>query len=147
MGKLEREFLLTRDVKPQDWDIKPREWWRSVDDIFVIWTHGESSLRDFIESLNRHHPTIKFTATWSAQKVTFLNTTVYLKNGWIQTDLYVKCTDKHQYHHMDSCILFTVKLLSPIAKHIDTFVWRHRYLRIGPGNSNNCFFVVTMSST
>ena len=96
MGKLEREFLLTQDVKP-------REWWRFIDDIFAIWTHGESLLRHFIESLNRHHPTIKFTANWSAQAVTFLDTTVYLENGRIRTDLHVKPTDKHQYLRMDSC--------------------------------------------
>ena len=89
MGKLEREFLLTQDLKP-------RVWWRFIDDIFAIWTHGEQSLNRFIESLNRHHPTIKFTTNWSAEKVTFLDTTVYLKeDGLIGTDLYVKPTDKH----------------------------------------------------
>ena len=61
MERLEWEFLLTQDVKPQ-------EWWRFIDNIFAIWTHSESLLRNFVESLNRHHPTIKFTATWSAQK-------------------------------------------------------------------------------
>ena len=97
MGKLECEFLLTQDLKP-------RVWWRFIDDIFAIWTHGEQSLLRFIESLNRHHTTIKFTAYWSAEKVTFLDTTVYLReNGLIGTDLYVKRTYKHQYLRMDSC--------------------------------------------
>ena len=67
LGKLEREFLLTQNTKP-------RVWWRFIDDIFTIWTHGEQSLLKFIESLHRHHPTIKFTATWSTEKVTFLDT-------------------------------------------------------------------------
>ena len=57
----------------------------------------------FIESLNRHHTTIKFTATWSADEVTFFDTTIYLKgDGLIGTNLYVKPTDKHQYLCMDS---------------------------------------------
>ena len=60
-GRLECELMQTQNVKPQ-------EWWRFIDDIFTIWTHGESSLRDFIESLNPHYRTIKFTATWSAEK-------------------------------------------------------------------------------
>ena len=64
MGKLEREFVLTQSTKPQ-------VWWRFSDDIFAIWTHGKQSLRKFIESLNHYHPTIKFTGTWSAEKVTF----------------------------------------------------------------------------
>ena len=109
MGKLEREFLITQDVKA-------RKWWRFIDDNFAIWTHGESSLRDFIESLNRHHPTIKFTATWLAQKVMFLDMTVYLENGQIRTDLHVKPTNKHQYLRMDSCHLFHCKASIPYSQ-------------------------------
>ena len=97
MGKLEREFLLTQDLKP-------RVWWRFIDDIFAVWTHGEQWLLQFIESLNHHHTTIKLTANWSAEKVTFLDTMVYVKeDGLIGTDLFVKPTDKHQYLGMDSC--------------------------------------------
>ena len=97
MGKLERKFLLTQDLKP-------RVWWRFIDDIFAIWTHGEQSLLRFIESLNRHHTTIKFTAYCSAEKVTFLDTTVYFReNSLIGTYLNVKPTDKHRYLRMDSC--------------------------------------------
>ena len=62
------------------------------------------SLKRFIESLNRHQTTIKFTATWSAEKVTFLDTTVYLKeDGLISTDMYVKPMDKQLYLRKDSC--------------------------------------------
>ena len=37
MGKLEREFLRTQNKLPL-------VWWRYIDDIFAIWTHGEPSL-------------------------------------------------------------------------------------------------------
>ena len=57
--------------------------------------HGERSLRNFIESLNSHHSAIKFTATWSAEKIIFLDTTIYLENSRIKTELHVKPTDKH----------------------------------------------------
>ena len=81
MGKLELEFLLTQDLKPE-------VWWRFIDDSFAIWTHGEQSLLRFIKSLNHHHTTIKFTTNWSTEKVTFLDTTVYLReDGLIGTDL------------------------------------------------------------
>ena len=97
MGKLECEFLLIQDLKPQ-------LWWRFIDVIFAIWTHGEQSLVRFIESFNRHRMTIKFTANWSAEKVTFLDVTVYLTQDWlIGTNLYVKPTNKHQYLRLDSC--------------------------------------------
>ena len=80
------------------------QWWRYADDIFAVRTHDEPSLRAFIESVNRHHPTIKFTATWSAQHVIFLDRSrVYLQDGQIETDLHVKPTDRHQYLRMDSC--------------------------------------------
>ena len=99
MGKLEQEFQLTQNNKP-------RMWWRFKDDIFATWTRGEQLLKNFIEGLNRHHTTIKFTATSSTESVTFLDTTVYIKeDGLIGTNPYVKPTDKHQYIHMDSCYL------------------------------------------
>ena len=102
MGKLERKFLRTQDIEP-------RVWWRFKDDIFAIWTHEKQVLSRFIESLNRHHPTIKFTATWSAEQVTLLDTTVYLKDGQIGTDLYTKPMEKPQYLRMDSCHPFHCK--------------------------------------
>ena len=68
-----------------------------IDNIFAKWDHGEPSLRVFIENNNCHHPTIKFTASWSAEEVTFLDTRVYLRDGQIGTDGKVKPTDTHQY--------------------------------------------------
>ena len=53
--------------------------------------------------LNKKHPTIKFTAEWSKTQINFLDVTVYLENGNIKTDLYVKPTDTHQYLHSSSC--------------------------------------------
>ena len=109
MGKLECEFLRTQDIEP-------RVWWRFIDYIFAIWTHGEHELCRFVESLNRHHHTIKFTATWSAEQVTFLDTTIYLKDGQIGTDLYTKPTGKHQYLRMDSCHPFNCKASIPYSQ-------------------------------
>ena len=40
-------------------------------------------------TVNRHYTIIKFTTTWSEEKVTFLDTMVYLKeDGLIWTNLY-----------------------------------------------------------
>ena len=58
MTKLEEEIL--REV-----ELKPYLWWRYIDDIFFIWEHGEEKLKEFIDVLNKKHPTIKFTAEWS----------------------------------------------------------------------------------
>ena len=83
--------------------LKPMIWWCYMDDIFAIWTHGETSLEHFIDDLNTAHPTIKFTAEWSHTRVSFLDTTVTLTNGILSTDLHTKSTDTHQYLHASSC--------------------------------------------
>ena len=44
---------------------QPLVWWRYIDDIFMIWEHGEEELQNFLETLNCYHPTIKFTAEYS----------------------------------------------------------------------------------
>ena len=71
--------------------------------IFFIWEHGEEKLRNFVEILNEIHPTIKFTAEWSQKSINFLDVTVSLIDGQIETDLYVKPTDSHQYLHSSLC--------------------------------------------
>lgn len=41
--------------------LKPTHWFRYVDDTFVVWSHGEQLLPDFLEYLNNIHPRIQFT--------------------------------------------------------------------------------------
>ena len=58
----------------------------------------------FIGHMNQYHPTIKFTAEYSRDKVSFLDTWVKISNdGKIYTDLYSKPTDTHNYLHFSSC--------------------------------------------
>ena len=49
------------------------------------------------------HPTINFTAEWSKTSIDFLDVTVSLIEGVIETDLLVKPTDSHQYLQSSSC--------------------------------------------
>ena len=60
--------------------------------IFFLWESGNEKLRSFISDVNKIHPTIKFTAEWSKTSRNALDVT-----GIIETDLYVKPTDSHQY--------------------------------------------------
>ena len=90
-----------------------------------------------IESLNRHHVTIKFTANWSGEKVTFFDTMVYLKEeGLIGTDLYFKLTDKRQYLRMDSCHPKHCNASIPFSQTLRPrrICSKHRYLRVFPEN-------------
>ena len=40
--------------------LKPLAWYRYIDDVFCIWQHGDSKLKNFVEHLNNTHDTIKF---------------------------------------------------------------------------------------
>ena len=96
MGSLEKEFLAQQALQPH-------LWLRYIDDIFMIWTHGEEKLTSFIEQINSFHPSIKFTADFSHSSVHFLDTTVTLKDGSLKTDLFTKPTDKHNFLLPSSC--------------------------------------------
>ena len=109
MAELKEEIL--REV-----ELKPYLWWWYIDNVFFIWEHGEQKLKEFIVMLNKKHPTIKFTAGWSKTQINFLDVTVFLENGKMKTDLYVKPTDTHQYLHSSSCNLIIVKRESFIVK-------------------------------
>ena len=55
-----------------------RLYTRYKDDIFLIWTDGESSLKKFISEINAIHPSIKFECHYSRERVNFLDTNVHL---------------------------------------------------------------------
>ena len=109
MADLEERIL-------KDIELKPRIWWRYIDDIFFIWEHGEDSLKQFIETLNACHPTIKFTAEWSKEEINFLDVNVRLRNRQLETDLHIKPADTHHFLDSKSCHLTTVRKVYPTAR-------------------------------
>ena len=76
---------------------KPNLWCRYRDDIFDLWTQGQSKLIDFTEFINSLYPTIKFTLVYSPTSLNVLDLTLNLVEGYIQTDIYSKPTDNHIY--------------------------------------------------
>ena len=83
--------------------LKPFTWLRFIDDIFMIWTHGEDSLTEFITYLNSLHQSIKFTNEFSKTSINLLDTLVKLnENRELITTLYNKPTDTHLYLHYTS---------------------------------------------
>ena len=77
--------------------------WRYLDDIFMIWTKELDHLKISVDYLNNIHSTIKFTSNHTLTNVPFLDVTISLHNGTIETDLYSKPTDKHQLLLSSSC--------------------------------------------
>ena len=86
LGDLEEKFFSDRDISPL-------VWWRYMDNIFMLWQHGE--FIKFLEILNSYHYTIKFTAKYSREKISFLDVEVIKKGKKLVTDLYTKPTDTH----------------------------------------------------
>ena len=95
MDNLETDFLNTQEYLPL-------VWYRYIDDIFFIWTHGEEKLKFFRDDLNKYHPNINFTHHSNKECINFLDLTVSLLNNKVSTDLYIKPTDRHQYLHCSS---------------------------------------------
>ena len=60
-------------------------------------------LWDFLNYINAAHETIKFMWNWSRERVNYLDVQVINNRGKIDTDLYTKPTDKHQYLFSTSC--------------------------------------------
>ena len=82
----------------------------------MLWQHGEKALKKFLEILNSYHPTIKFTANYSREKISFLDVEVIKKGNQLVTDLYIKPTDTHQYLHASSCHVFHSKKSIPYSQ-------------------------------
>ena len=86
------------------YQLQPMIWVRYIDDIFMIWQHGEEELNLFTNYLNNCHPTIKFTVEKSNEEVSFLDTKVLLQqDGSLKTSLFCKPTDAHNFLHFSSC--------------------------------------------
>ena len=124
MDKIETAFLETQQLQPL-------VWFRYIDDIFFIWTHGEQELQTFLRSLNEFHTDIKFTYESSKESIAFLDLKVSVKNSKIITDLYVKSTDFHQYLHCLSahpndkkrCVVFSQTLrISRLCSYEENFI-------------------------
>ena len=75
--------------------MKPLVWLRYIDAMFFIWNENEEKLEQF---LNNFHPNLK--------SVNFLDVTVSLIDQHLETDLYYKLTDCHQF------LILTLRILS-----------------------------------
>ena len=51
MDKRETNFLKTQTSRPL-------VWFRYIDDIFFLWTHGEEKLKQFLGNLNNYDPNV-----------------------------------------------------------------------------------------
>ena len=101
--------------------------------IFMIWTAGPEKLKTFVDYLNNLHSTINFTCSHSPTNIPFLDVMVSIKDGFIETDLYTKPTDKLQYllissshpQHTKRSIPYSLALrLRRICSNHDNYIMR-----------------------
>lgn len=124
MGKFEKEFL-------DSCDVQPFLWLRFLDDIFMIWDDSEEQLLRFLNKLNQHHETIKFTYSFSKTDAVFLDVKLQKTDvGTLKTDVYEKDTNVHQYIEFSSCHPLSCKKGIPFSQ-------AKRYRRIT--SNDDCF--------
>jgi hypothetical protein len=95
VSNFELQFVYT-------YHLQPLVWVKFLDDIFCIWQHGLEELNEFYKHINSANPNLKFTMESSENKISFLDTMVKIEQQCIQTDLYCKPTDSHNYLRFNS---------------------------------------------
>ena len=95
MAELEEKLL-------DNYVTKPILWKRYIDDILCIWPGLQSDFKQFIDYLNKAHPTIKFTYKSSYNSIDFLDITIYKgdryrSNHTLDIKPHFKKTNKFQY--------------------------------------------------
>ena len=88
MAEQEENFL-------SNYPYKLHAYYRYIDDIFIVWSHGLDLLHNFINSINKQYSKIIFTSNISTMSINFLIITIDLDGGHISTKTYTKSTDTH----------------------------------------------------
>ena len=85
---------ITRQIK--------NNYFRFLDDIFVIWNSSYGNATVFVELFNHLDPSFKFTHEINTKQLHFLDILLHRTNNRIETDIYRKPTDSQQYLHFSS---------------------------------------------
>ena len=78
--------------------------------------HGEDSLKQFIETLNACHPTIKFTFGMVKRRNKTFRYQCKTKRWQLETDLHIKPTDTLQFLDSRFCQLYHCKKRIPYSQ-------------------------------
>ena len=70
-------------------NLKPLVWFRYIDHIFFVRTHGEENLRNFRTEFNLFSDDIKFTYGYNTDTISFLDIKVISSNGKLITSLHI----------------------------------------------------------
>jgi len=91
------------EQKRKEIEKQPILFYRYIDDIFGVFQGTEEDLQKYYRELNQFHPDLRFTVEFDKNRLPFLDTTVYVdKEGFLQTTVYHKPSNTHQYLHFQS---------------------------------------------
>ena len=85
------------------WTIRQNCWKRFIDDIAMLWFHGDVQLQLFLQWINTLHPTIKFTANYGVCSIPYLDVALSIVDNEIYTDIHIKPTDANMCLPFHSC--------------------------------------------
>ena len=85
-----------------------------IDNIFFIWTGSKTDLEKFLNKLNTKQPSIKYEYEISKERISFLDTKIYIKNNKLHTKIFRKKADRQTFLNINS---EHPKSLIHIAKH------------------------------
>ena len=75
---------------------------RFIDDIFFIWTGSKTDLEKFLNELNTNHSSIKFENEIAKERISFLDTEIYIKNSKLHTKIFREKTDRQTFPNINS---------------------------------------------
>lgn len=86
---------------------RPLAYFRFLDDVWGLWSHGQQDFDRFLGILNTHHDSIRVQAVVKEEAIEFLDTTVYkgpdfMSTGRLDFKMFFKETDTHALLHHQS---------------------------------------------
>ncbi|CAH2283623.1 Hypothetical predicted protein [Pelobates cultripes] len=97
------------------------QYHRFVDDIFILWQGTAIELEKMIEELNNLNSTIKFTLTYSPDKIQFLDVEIFRKDRNIGHRLFRKPSDRNTLLHANSAHPKALKESLPISQYLRVY--------------------------
>lgn len=114
VGHFEKKFIWDNHRNPYLQYIT--NWKRYIDDIWFLWRGSEAQLQQFHTYVNNAGPHLNFTMEYDAQKMNFLDITVYRDSHRLSTTLYRKKTDRNSILHGQSYHPTPLKRSLPISQ-------------------------------
>uniref|UniRef100_A0A803JG97 Reverse transcriptase domain-containing protein n=1 Tax=Xenopus tropicalis TaxID=8364 RepID=A0A803JG97_XENTR len=100
MGWLEETHVFGGDVSGIDHVVVYR---RYIDDLLFVWDGTEEHFNDFVKGLNNMALNLKFTSACNANQIVYLDLSLTIKEGEIETTVYTKPCSGNSLLSADSC--------------------------------------------